>query len=195
MGSAATKPAGSNDYSLDLLTILDNPVCQCSDELLRSFLCLQLPWIKFFNDIEIVPLPKTAGTSVVGGSDNTLCVLKKAIAMSSAKSKLGVGDGPQPIPSRASRKTWSSTTLSSPTEVNKKGTTNASKRVDTDPGLPTSSIIHDPETHNKFIAECGKAAMSSMSEEGKFYQAFDGWMRKTILETIESARLVEHRDK
>ena len=197
MVGASTKPVGSNYYSLDQLTILDNPVCQCSGDLLRSFLCLSLPWLKFFNDVEIVPLPKTAsGMSNVGGSDNTLCVLKKAIAMSSAKNK--ADDGLQPVPSRAARKTWSSPTLSSPSEVNKKGTTtghSALKIAVADHSLSSSSVSHDPESHNKFIAECGKAAISTMSEEGKFYQVFDGWMRKTILETIESARLVEHRDK
>ena len=198
-GASTTKPVGSNESSLDQLTILDNPVCQCSDDLLQSYLCLSLPWVKYFNDVEIVALPKTTGTSGSGSSvdsDSTLCVLKKAIAMSSVKGK--VGDGLQPTPSRASRKTWSSTTLSSPTDVNKKGTTtgnSALKIASTDPSLHSSSANHGSETHNKFIAECGKAAISSMSEEAKFHQAFDGWMRKTILETIESARLVEHRDK
>jgi hypothetical protein len=30
-------------------------------------------------------------------------------------------------------------------------------------------------------------------EEAKFHQAFDAWMKKTILETIECARLAEHQ--
>ena len=51
--------------------------------------------------------------------------------------------------------------------------------------------------HNTFGTEGGKATIgataSRAGEEAKFHQAFDAWMKKTILDTIESARLSEQQ--
>ena len=156
-----------NGCFLDDISIADNPVCLCSDVALRSLLTESVPSLKRFNDTD----------------------LSSSIPDDSVAAGASVG---RVIPStnadfRTLQRQHGGVAMRGPTSHVKRGNSAFqvfSQHNNCAVGSPTLKM-----------SESCATAKSAHTEEDNFRGIFDEWMRKTILETVEGARLAEETHK